>query len=129
MALRKAERSIKVYPMPALTGGLSTNPSQDNECEVFENATLVRDNWLRTRPGTYLAHAEGGLNHNPITGIANYGLGDGDLYVIVTKSDATLHYHKMQAGWKPGDTVSFGTVSMPYGGLDEVRFEAVGIKI
>lgn len=133
MALRKAERAIKVFPMPPFSGGLSSSPAQDNECAVFENATLVRDNWLRTRPGTYLAHAPGAINNNPITGIFCGGLGEegvsSGLYVVVVKSDGTGHYHRMQPGWKPGDQVSFGSFTLPYGDLYECRFLTAGVKL
>lgn len=130
MALKKVEKTIQTLPIPDLTGGLSTSQAQDNECQIFENVDIGRNQWVTSRAGTTIVHAPGAINSWPIAGIANYGLGSGSVTIVIAKKSTTYYYHKPQVGWKPGDQVSFGSFTVPYDcGDSPVDFEAVAVKV
>jgi len=130
MATRQVDRSIKSFNLPDLTGGLTAAQAQDNECSIFENVDISRDKWVASRSGTALAHQPGHISYQPAMGIANYGIGSGDLFVVVVKSGYG-YYHKLQNGWKAGDRVTFKSFTIPYS-LDtseSVYFEVMSADI
>lgn len=130
MALKKTERSVQSIPLPEFTGGLTNSQSQDNECQVFDNVDISRNQWTASRAGTTLAHNPGAIDYTPVMGIANYGLGDGALHIVVVKTSGIGYYHKPQQGWQAGDRVSFSTFTLPYspGTNEPVYFEAMAFK-
>ena len=130
MATRQVDRSIRSFNLPDLTGGLTSAQAQDNECQVFENVDISRDKWVATRAGTALAHQPGHINYQPIMGIANYGVGTGNLFVVAIKSGYG-YYHKLLNGWNAGDRVTFKSFTIPYtlDTSESVSFEVMSAEV
>jgi hypothetical protein len=114
MAIRKINRSNQILSVPELTGGLTSSQAQDNECQVFQNVDFVRDKWPTTRAGTTIAHEPSALGSAQVTGLANVGLNDGSIYIVVAKQGSTFYYHIPDINYEPGKHAVFGAFTVPY---------------
>lgn len=128
MSLMPVDPTIRTKALPALTGGLSSFPAKDNECPIYNNVDVNRDGWLTTRTGTVLAHDLNALGSNQVTGIANLGINDGRLYIVVAKQGTTFYFHVPSTNWVPGLYANFGTFTVPYdGGTSRTNFTSAFI--
>lgn len=116
MSLMPIDPSLKTSAIPSLTGGFTITPAKDNECETFTNLDVARSGWITTRTGTTLAHDRGVLGSNPIIGIANLGINDGRLYIVVAKQGYVYYFHVPSTNWRPGLRANFGSFTVPYEG-------------
>lgn len=116
MSLLPIDPSLKTNAIPPLTGGLTTTPAKDSECVTFTNMDVARSGWITTRTGTTLAHDRGAIGANPIIGIANLGINDGRLYIVVAKQGYNYYFHVPSTNWRPGLRANFGSFTVPYEG-------------
>ena len=137
MALKKVSKTVQTFPVPDLTGGYSTSQAQDNECQIFENVDIGRNQWVTSRAGTTIVHDPGAINSWPISGIANCGVGGGNnaaspggVYIVIAKQNYTFYAHKPQVGWMPGERVVFTPFTVPYDcGAAAVGFESMTVVL
>jgi hypothetical protein len=70
----------------------------------------------------------GTLGSSQVTGLANLGINDGRLYIVVAKHGTNFFYHVPSTNWHPGLYANWGSFTVPYdGGTDRVNFTSAFI--